>query len=267
MLARRELSEARIRERLVRRGHAPDAVDEAVARLRAERALDDARVAEAIARNEASERRRSRLRVRLEIERAGIAGGTAQRAVDDAFEAIHDDDLMQASIESGCAGARRLPTIESFSGCTGISPDRVSSPNRFSGRWRRESGCPDVVGPTSALRDDGSALHDERDVRQIANAGKRVAVDCYHVGRLSCFQGPGEVGRRSRARRPSLLRCAALPPASARSPRALRASAGSCVPASSSPISEPHIRSECDLDAGLPRPIQLRPLACHVVVD
>src|SRR5436190_24387744 len=54
LLARRELSEAQVRQRLARRGHEPGAIDEAVAKLREERALDDVRVAEAIAREQTS---------------------------------------------------------------------------------------------------------------------------------------------------------------------------------------------------------------------
>ena len=52
MLGRRELSEAQVRQRLARRGHEPDSVDAAVARLRQERAIDDTRVAEAIVRTQ-----------------------------------------------------------------------------------------------------------------------------------------------------------------------------------------------------------------------
>ena len=65
MLARRELSEAQVRARLARKQYDADAIDEAVARLRDERAIDDARVAEAIARTETSVRRRGKLRVRM----------------------------------------------------------------------------------------------------------------------------------------------------------------------------------------------------------
>ena len=64
MLARRELSEAQIRQRLQRREHDPDAIDAAVHRLREERAIDDARVAGSIARTETAIKRRGRLRVR-----------------------------------------------------------------------------------------------------------------------------------------------------------------------------------------------------------
>jgi regulatory protein len=68
MLGRRELSEAQIRQRLARRGHAPEAIDEAVARLVEERAIDDNRVAEAIARMETGIRKRGKLRVRRKID-------------------------------------------------------------------------------------------------------------------------------------------------------------------------------------------------------
>ena len=83
LLARRELSEAQVRQRLARRGHDPDAIEEAVARLKEERAIDDARVAEAIARTETSVKRRGIVRVRRQIENAGpITGidGLEQRA-------------------------------------------------------------------------------------------------------------------------------------------------------------------------------------------
>src|SRR4051812_15236799 len=67
MLGRRELSETQVRQRLARKGHEPDAIDEAVERLRMERAIDDARVAEAIAHTETAVRGRGRLRVRQQI--------------------------------------------------------------------------------------------------------------------------------------------------------------------------------------------------------
>jgi regulatory protein len=102
MLARRELSEAQVRQRLSRRGHPPDAIGAAVERLKQERALDDARVAAAIARTETGVKRRGRLRVRRQIERAGIAAPTARRALDEVFAEIDDQQLLEAAL------ARRL---------------------------------------------------------------------------------------------------------------------------------------------------------------
>jgi regulatory protein len=80
MLARRDLSEARVRLRLARKGHAPDEIDAAVARLCAERAIDDARVADAIARAEAARKGRGRARIAQALARAGIPRDLADRA-------------------------------------------------------------------------------------------------------------------------------------------------------------------------------------------
>ncbi len=104
MLARRELSEAQIRERLARKEHDADAIDAAITRLRDERAIDDARVAEAIARTETSIRRRGKLRVRLQIERAGIAKAIAKQAVDAVFDTIDDHALIEASLKKRLRG-------------------------------------------------------------------------------------------------------------------------------------------------------------------
>ncbi|HJZ72361.1 MAG TPA: regulatory protein RecX [Vicinamibacterales bacterium] len=114
MLARRELSELHVRQRLARKGHGADAIDQAIARLREERAIDDARVAEAIARTETSLRRRGKLRVRMQIERAGISNATAKRAVDEVFDAIDDDALLEASLAKRLRGRDTIADDREF---------------------------------------------------------------------------------------------------------------------------------------------------------
>jgi regulatory protein len=114
MLARRELSEAQVRQRLARKGHEPDAIEAAVARLREERAIDDARVASAIARTETSTKRRGRLRVRMQIERAGIARETANVAVDEVFDGIDDDTLIEATLARRLAGRETITDDREF---------------------------------------------------------------------------------------------------------------------------------------------------------
>ncbi len=114
MLARRELSELQVRQRLARKGHEADAIDEAIARLRDERAIDDERVAEAIARTETSVRRRGKIRVRMQIERAGIAKATAKRAVDDVFDAIDDAALLEASLAKRLRGRETIADDREF---------------------------------------------------------------------------------------------------------------------------------------------------------
>jgi regulatory protein len=131
MLARRELSEAQVRQRLARKDHDGEAIETAVARLRDERAIDDARVAGAIARRETSVRRRGRLRVRQQIAQAGIADATARRAVDLAFESIDDDALLEASLTKRLRGRQQIGDQAQFRRLyryllgQGFEPDRV----------------------------------------------------------------------------------------------------------------------------------------------
>jgi regulatory protein len=114
MLARRELSEQQVRQRLARRAHDPQEIDDAIERLRGERALDDARVAEAIARTEVAVRKRGKLRVQMQIERAGIAKTTARRAVDETFEGIDDAALLEASLAKRLRGRETIEDDREF---------------------------------------------------------------------------------------------------------------------------------------------------------
>jgi regulatory protein len=114
MLARRELSERQVRQRLARKGHEPDAIDDAVTRLIEQRAIDDTRVAEAIARTETTVRKRGKVRVRMQIERAGISRATASRATNEAFDGIDDDALLEASLAKRLRGREMVADDREF---------------------------------------------------------------------------------------------------------------------------------------------------------
>lgn len=104
MLARRELSELQIRQRLRRKAFSDEDVDEAIARLKAERTLDDVRVAGAIARTETGIRKRGPLRVRQKLAAAGITGAAADAAIEEATSQVDMDALLEAAL------SRRLGT-------------------------------------------------------------------------------------------------------------------------------------------------------------
>jgi regulatory protein len=131
LLARRELSESQIRQRLARRRHEQDAVDAAIARLREEKAIDDRRVAEAIARSETALRKRGKLRVRLQIERAGIAASTARRVVDEVFADLDADGLLDAALAKRLRRGEDIADDRTFNRLyrylvgQGFDPDRV----------------------------------------------------------------------------------------------------------------------------------------------
>jgi regulatory protein len=114
MLARRELSEAQVRERLARRGYEPGDIDAAIDRLKDQRAIDDARVAEAIARTQTSVKKRGRLRVRRQMESAGIGSAVAARAVDDTFDAIDDETLIEEALARRLRGGRGIADDAEF---------------------------------------------------------------------------------------------------------------------------------------------------------
>lgn len=120
LLARRELSEAQVRARLGQRGFDADSIEAAVGRLRAERALDDRRVALAGARTASQIKRRGRARVLRDIEALGIAREVARQAVDEVFGALNEDALLEAAL------SRRLPGGRS----------RIASPAEFGRLYR-----------------------------------------------------------------------------------------------------------------------------------
>jgi regulatory protein len=115
MLARRELSERQLRQRLTRREYSPDDIDAAIARLKENRSLDDARVAGAIARMETGIRKRGRLRVKRQIEAAGISSSLAQRAVDEAFEEIDPEAQLEAALQKRLRGREQIADEREFS--------------------------------------------------------------------------------------------------------------------------------------------------------
>ena len=114
MLGRRELSEQQVRQRLARKEYEQDEIDDAVARLREERAINDVRVAEAIVRMETGIRKRGKVRVRMQLERAGIAKDTAKQAIDSVFEAIDDEALIESSLRKRLRGRETIADDREF---------------------------------------------------------------------------------------------------------------------------------------------------------
>jgi regulatory protein len=131
MLGRRELSEAQVRDRLARRGHTADAIDDAVGRLRDQGAIDDVRAAESIVRTETAVRRRGKLRVDMRLERAGIASTTARRAVEEALATLDEAAQIEAAIGKRLRGRgiiaddREFQRLYRFLVGQGFDPDRV----------------------------------------------------------------------------------------------------------------------------------------------
>ena len=149
MLARRELSESQIRQRLTRRGYAASEIDDAVDRLKAARAIDDSRVARAIARVQTSVKRRGRLRVAQQLARAGIAKPTAQKAIESTFEELDPDALIAQALDRRLKNERPIESDREFQRlyrfllAQGFESDRVLALLRRR-RGRRSSDEPET---------------------------------------------------------------------------------------------------------------------------
>ncbi len=104
LLSARELSETQLRARLTRRQHDPDDIDQAIARLKEDRTLDDRRVARALARMESTIRHRGRTRVIQKIRQAGISSAIAEDAVREVFEDVDESDLLNRALERRLRG-------------------------------------------------------------------------------------------------------------------------------------------------------------------
>ena len=105
MLARRELSEAQVRQRLTRKEFQFEEIDAAVERLRSTRSLDDRRTALACARTEALVKRRGRLRVLRQVESLGIDRDIARAAVAEVFADVDEDATIENAIDRRLRGA------------------------------------------------------------------------------------------------------------------------------------------------------------------
>jgi len=104
LLSARELSESQLRTRLKRREIDDESIDAAVARLKADRTLNDRRVALAIARIESHIKHRGRARIIQKIRQAGIDGDTAEEAVSEAFQDVDENAVLDRAFERRLRG-------------------------------------------------------------------------------------------------------------------------------------------------------------------
>ena len=104
MLSRRELSEAQIRTRLARKAFEDDDIEAAIERLRQDGTINDRRVALAAARLESTIRHRGRARVIQKLRTLGIAGDVVESAVNEVFEEVDENALLDRAFERRLRG-------------------------------------------------------------------------------------------------------------------------------------------------------------------
>lgn len=109
LLAGREMSTARLRERLLARGFHDQAVGDTVERLTRVGLLDDRRAAKAAARTLVSVRRRGRHRVGRELQQLGFGVEDADEAVRAALAEVDEGAVVARIVATKLRGRPAIP--------------------------------------------------------------------------------------------------------------------------------------------------------------
>jgi regulatory protein len=142
-LARRDHAEAELRGALRRAGHREGEVEEAVARLKSQRALDDARFASAYARSRLADRGLGRNRIRAELQRRGVKRAVVEKGLKEALHEVSESSALDALARrfwqrrQGEEPSRRLQKLWAFLLRRGYPADLVHA--RLTALWPRWS--------------------------------------------------------------------------------------------------------------------------------
>ena len=145
LLARRELSVADLRGRLLDREHSPEETEAAIAKLLEAGALDDGRVARAYARTASKIKGRGRLRVTRELQAMGISRDVIVEAVAEVFGDVDERAMIDRAIQKKLRGGRK--------------PTGIQERARLFQHLMRQGFTP--AGISAALRRIGVARDDE----------------------------------------------------------------------------------------------------------
>ncbi|MPY86603.1 MAG: hypothetical protein GEU99_01630 [Luteitalea sp.] len=104
-LARRELTSAQLADRLARRGYEQAIINDVLARLRTEGALDDRRAAWAVARTAVQVKRQGRWRVRQELDRLGVDRETAAEVLEEVLGSTDETELVERALSARLRGS------------------------------------------------------------------------------------------------------------------------------------------------------------------
>jgi regulatory protein len=108
MLARRELSVAGLRARLIDREYSPADVERAIERLLESGALDDRRVALAYSSTAVRVKGRGRLRIARELQQMGIDRHVIAEVLGEVFGSVDEPTLIASALRKKLRGRTRL---------------------------------------------------------------------------------------------------------------------------------------------------------------
>ncbi len=156
-LARRDHTVAELRRALLERGHAADEVEEAIARLRRERYLDDAGYAERFARSRLAQHGLGRGRIREALRVRGVGRGESEAGIRTALRDVDENAVLDALARRywkqhvRVEPARRLPRLWAFLVRRGFAPGLVQ--DRLRALWPRWADALEGLEPADGASD------------------------------------------------------------------------------------------------------------------
>jgi SOS response regulatory protein OraA/RecX len=131
VLSARELSSRQLADRLLKRGFPLEAVRAALARLSESGALDDRRVALAVARRGLKIKHQGRIRVLGELNAIGISRDVARAAVAEVFAEVDEGALLERALARratpGPVDAKGLRRLHAYLIRQGFAPEAVNA--------------------------------------------------------------------------------------------------------------------------------------------
>ena len=158
-LSRRDHSEEEIRRALAGKGHEDREIEEAVARLRAERALDDLGFAARYARSRMAWSGLGPNRIRRDLRARGVARTTTEAALSEAASEVSEGDVLDRAARRYWAShvahepGRRVQKLWAFLLRRGFPAGLVQE--RLKALWPRWSDALEGLEPIATFEDHG----------------------------------------------------------------------------------------------------------------
>jgi regulatory protein len=150
-LARRDHSVAELRRALLERGHEAEEVEAAIERLRRERYVDDAGLAERFARSRMAHQGHGRLRIRQDLRLRGVDHRTSEAGITGALLEVDEKAVVDGLARrywrqhAAVEPPRRLPRLWAFLVRRGFTPGLVRE--RLQALWPRWSEALEGLEP------------------------------------------------------------------------------------------------------------------------
>ena len=153
-LSRRDHSEAELRLALTERGHSPEEIKEALARLREKRFVDDTSYAERFSRSRLERQGLGRGRIRQGLHQRGVSREDIEAGLAAALREVREEEVLDRTARrywrqhARVEPRRRLPRLWAFLLRRGFAPALINA--RLRALWPRWTDALEGLDPTGS---------------------------------------------------------------------------------------------------------------------